>query len=139
MEDKVSARLIDQRIRNRIMEAVMTLADGFQGVRREWPTEYFETFYDFIPHRDDGEMPPNSAITADERASLLEVSGILDDACDATQDNTNMTAEELIATGWPERIQPVAVKALQLMCKRGRFSEKQEEDMPSIAERSSTV
>ena len=129
MEEQPSERLIDQRIRNRIMEAVETLADGNDGVRREWPAEYFEAFYDWIPHRGDGGMRPNSAVTADERALLLEVSTTIDDACDATPGN--MTADELIATGWPKRIQSVAQKALSLMRKRGRFSEKLEEETPS--------
>jgi hypothetical protein len=133
MEERPSDRLVDQRIRNRIMEAVETLADGDDGVRCVWPGEYFESFYDWIPHRSDGGMRPNSAITADERAALLEVSTILDDACDATIGFTpgNMTADELITTGWPKRIQPVALKALDLMRERGRFSEELEEEVPS--------
>jgi len=115
--------------------ALLALADGDDGVRREWPAEYFESFYDWTPHRGDGEMRPNSAITADERASLLEVSWILDDACDATLGKLgNMTADELIVTGWPRRIQPVAQKALALMSQRGRFSEDLEEDAPSSDE-----
>jgi hypothetical protein len=101
-------------------------------VRLVWPAEYFESFYDWIPHRDDGEMRSNSAITSEERNLLLEVSSILDDACDATTPGEGMTAEELIATGWPKRIQPVASKALSFMRKRGRFSEEQEEDAPSV-------
>jgi hypothetical protein len=132
MEDNPSHRIIDQRIRNRIMEALLTLAEGDEGVRQLWPTEYFESYYDWIPHRDHGGIRPNSTITADERALLFEVSSILDDACDATPGK--MTADELIATGWTKRIQPVALKALILMRERGRFSEEQEEDTPSIAE-----
>jgi hypothetical protein len=129
MEEQPSDRLVDQRIRNRIMEAVETLADGDDGVRREWPDEYFERFYDWIPHRDDGEMPSISTVSADERTLLMNVRRLLDDACDATP--KNMTADELIGTGWPKRIQPVAVQALNLMRQRGRFSEEQEEDAPS--------
>ena len=106
-------RLADERIRDRIMEAVSILAEGDHGVRRVWPTEYFERFYDFIPHRGDGGKGVNNAISGEERALLLELSGIVDEACDATPND--MTAEELIATGWPERIQPVAEKALNLM------------------------
>jgi hypothetical protein len=132
MEDQPSDRIIDQRVRNRIMEAVQTLADGDDGVRRELQVEYFESFYDWIPHRGDGAMRPNSAITAEEQAVLLEVSSILDDACDTTP--RHITADELIATGWPKRIQPVALKALNLMRDRGRFSEEREEDAPSITE-----
>lgn len=111
------------------MEAVETLADGDDGVRREWPQDYFENVYDWIPHRDDGEMPSISTLSAEERDLLTRVSGLLDDASDATP--KNMTADELIATGWPGRIQPVALQALNLMRKRGRFSEEQEEDTPS--------
>lgn len=50
-------------------------------------------------------------------------------ACDATP--KNMTADELIATGRPKRIQPVAQEALDLMRDRGRFSEEHEADIPS--------
>jgi hypothetical protein len=132
MENRPSERIIDQRIRNRIMEAVHTLALGDAGVREVWPAEYFESFYDWIPHRGDGVMPPNSAITPVEQACLVELSRILDDACDATP--RNMDADELIATGWPKRIQPVAQRALSLMLKRGRFSEEHEEDEPSSKE-----
>jgi hypothetical protein len=132
MENKSSNRIINQRIGNRIMDVLLTLAKGDEGARQVWPAEYFESFYDWIPHRDHGGIRPNSAITADERALLLEVSSILDDACDVTPGN--MTADELIATGWPKRIQPVALKALILMRERGRFSEEQEEDTPTIAE-----
>lgn len=129
MDEQPSDRLIDQRIRNRIMEAVETLADGDQGVLRVWPVEYFESFYDWVPHRGDGGMRPNSAISPDEYAMLLAISGILDDASDATPGN--MTADELIATRWPKRIQPVASKALSVMRARGRFSEDIEEEAPS--------
>ncbi|BCK75151.1 hypothetical protein AA0242T_0033 [Acetobacter aceti NRIC 0242] len=129
MEDQPSDRLVDQRIRNRIMEAIETLADGDDGARREWPNGYFESFYDWIPHRDDGKMPTISTVSADERSLLTKVSRLLDDACDATP--KNMTADELIATGWPKRIEPMAMQALNLMRQRGRFSEEQEEETPS--------
>ena len=130
MEDNPSDRVIDQRLRNRIMDVLQTLADGDDGVRRVGTADYFEYFYDWVPHRDHAEIRPNSAITEDERALLLEVRSILDNACDATP--ANIADDELIATGWPKRIQPVALKALILMRERGRFSEAQEEDAPSI-------
>ena len=129
MEGKPSPRLVDQRLRNRIIEAVCTLAQGDQGVRKVWPVEYFEQFYDQIPHYSDGEMHPNSAITAEERSLLSKVSEVLDQACDATP--RNMTADELIGTGWQERIQVVAQRALTFMLERGRFSEDQEEEDPA--------
>lgn len=130
MEERPSDRIIDQRIRNRIMEAVHTLAEGDEGVRKVWPAEYFESFCDWVPHHDDGEMRPNSAFTDDERELLAEVSAILDQACDATPQN--MDADELIATGWPARVRTVAQRALAAMVKRGRFDEDTEEEAPSV-------
>jgi len=41
------------------------------------------------------------------------------------------TWDEYIATGWPQRITPVAEEALKLMLKRGRFSEEKKEETPS--------
>jgi len=129
MNDQPSRRLVDQRVRNRIMEAVLTLAEGDEGVRQVWPVEYFEMFYDSIPHHQNGTFPENGAITADERRSLEAVRSIVDAACDATPNE--MDADELIATGWPKKIQPVAQRALDLMMSRGRFDEENEEETPS--------
>lgn len=126
--DEPSDRLIHQRCRNRIMEALHTLADGDAGVR-EAGSNFFEDFYDWIPHRDHGEMAHNSAVTPEERALLHRVSAILDDACDAKP--RDMEPEDFVATGWPKRIQAVATEALALMRARGRFSEDVEEETPS--------
>lgn len=126
-EEPPSDRVIDQRIRNRIMEALATLADGNEGVRAVDPSEYFESFYDWVPHR--GMQRPNGAVSAEEQSGLSDVSKILDLACDSTPQL--MTADEFIATGWPARIQPVAQQALGLMLGRGRFSEDEEELEPS--------
>ena len=105
-----------------------TLAEGNEGARTVGPTEYFESFYDWIPYR--GELrSQNNAISAEEKARLSDISKLLDRACDATPQL--MTADELIATGWPELIQPIAQEALSLMLQRGRFSEDQEEEEPS--------
>ena len=129
MEDTPSRRIIDQRIRNRIIEAVQTLADGDDGVRRVWPDEYFEDFYDFIPHHNNGVIPENSAFTEEEKRLLVEISRILDAACDGTP--KIMTADELVESGWPKRIQPIAQNALEKMLHRGRFNEDNEEQEPS--------
>lgn len=111
------------------MEVVETLAEGDDGVRQVGPHEWFESFYDWVPHRRDREMWPNSAMTQDERAAILEVSVLLDAACDSTPGD--MTVDDLISTGWPKRIQPIAESALMLMERRGRFSEDHEEETPA--------
>lgn len=129
METKPSARLMDQRVRNRIMECLLGFAEGDDDVRQSGAAEYFESFYDWVPHRDDGGMRANSALTPDERCVVTEVSAMLDDACDATP--RDVTVDQLIASGWPERIRPVAQRALDLMLRRGRFDEEREEQEPS--------
>ena len=129
-EEQPSKRIIDQRIRNRIMEALATLADGNEGVLAEWPHECFESFYDWIPHG--GVQRPNGAVSAEEQSGLSDVSKILDLACDSTPQL--MTADEFIATGWPARIQPVAQQVLGLMLGRGRFSEDEEQEPSSALE-----
>ena len=129
MSSRPSDRLIDQRIRNRIMEALELLASGNAGVASVGTAEYFESFYDHIPHSEDGDMRPNAVITDEEKAALLEVRRVMDAACDATP--AVMQAGEFISTGWPDRIQPVARTAHELMARRGRFREDREETEPS--------
>ena len=130
MDTTPSSRIIDQRIRNRIMEELLGLAEGDENVRQTGAGEYFEAFYDWVPHSGDG-VRPNGALTQDEAALILKVSIALNEACDATPGI--VSADELIATGWPERIKPLAQSALDQMLKRGRFSEDAEEDEPSSA------
>jgi len=129
MSDKVSARVVDQRVRNRIIEAIDVLAMGDEGVRLFGASAYFEQFYDFVPHSDDGEMPVMDSMTPEEVAAVKEVSCILDAACDATQEIHD--PEELIATAWPLRVAAIAQKTHDLMVRRGRFSEEHEEKEPS--------
>jgi len=129
-ESEVSQRLIDQRCRNRIMECLLSFADADNADLRRWgASEYFEGFYDWVPHRDHGGMLPNSALTPNERRLVAEVSSMVDDACDATP--VDITADELIASGWPERIRPIARRVLDVMLQRGRFDEEREEQEPS--------
>lgn len=110
------------------MEELLGLAEGDENVRQIGAGEYLEAFYDWVPHRGDG-IRPNSALTPDEAALILRVSTALDEACDAMP--KMVSANELIATGWPDRIRPLAQSALDEMLRRGRFSEEVEEDEPS--------
>lgn len=116
-----SAHILDQRIRDRIIDVVEIWADGEDEVRKVGFSNYFEYFYDLIPHRDDGVMPSNSAITADERSILLTLRCLLDDACDSTPGH--MTDDEFIATAWPKQIQSLALETLNLMPRCAHFNE----------------
>lgn len=116
-----SAHSVDQRIRDRIIDVVEIWADGEDGVRKVGFSDYFEYFYDLIPHRDDGVMPSNSAITADEHSMLQALRRLIDDACDATP--RHMTDDEFIATMWPKRIQSLALETLNLMPRCAHLNE----------------
>lgn len=129
-DERASARLVDQRIRTRIMDVIEIYADGDAGVSDFGGFEdYFEWFYDRIPHRDDGPFPDLSTLTDAEIAVLKRVSQIVDDACDATP--RAMSLDAFVKTGWPGRIQPIAKDALDLMVGRGWFSDDVEENVPS--------
>ena len=123
-----SRRLLDQRLRNRVMEVAEMLADGDEAVRLMGATDYFERFYDFVRHRDDGVPFPNDAMTADEHTALQRLSKVMDDACD---DAGGMEPGEFIDTGWPARVQTIARALYELMARRGKFSDDIEEQQPS--------
>ncbi|MEG3143070.1 hypothetical protein U1839_00255 [Sphingomonas sp. RT2P30] len=126
MNDIPSERVVDQRIRNRIMEAVDTLALGRAGVREVGADDYFEYFYDWVR---DGVPNDNSAMTDQERTGLANLGRLVNIACDATRPIHD--DEELIATGWPDRLAPEAQTVLALFNERGRFPEDDEHHEPA--------
>lgn len=123
-----SERLVDQRLRNRVIEALEVLADGDDGVRTVGTVDYVDYFFDIVDDR-----RPNwrelSTYTAAEIAELQSVHDLLVEACDAT--DKMISDDDFIASGWPERIKPVAAHALSLLLGRGRFSDEREEPSPS--------
>ncbi|GGZ45364.1 hypothetical protein [Asticcacaulis endophyticus] len=123
MIESISERLIDQRHRNRIIEEVhsLTLGIGSWGA-----AEYFNAFYD---HMNDDEPWQNSAMTEEEWCRLNELCQLMNKACDSTPGD--LTDQELIDSGWPDRIKPDAQKVLDVFLKRGRFSEEFEQEAPS--------
>ncbi len=125
--EEVSKRLIDQRIRNRIMEVLLELVEWQESLRKAGFVEYFEAYFDWAPY--EGEPHPNRAMTEAEYEALRQVQCLMIEAVNATP--KNMSEELFVATGWPQRIGPVAEEALRLMLRRGRFSEYAEEIEPS--------
>jgi hypothetical protein len=125
-----SERVVEQRLRNRVMESLETLAAGDVGVLEIGAGEYFNQFYDWIDDDSPWEWRDWSSFAPGEVEALEEVLKLVDAACEATPQY--VSEEDLIASGWPTRIQPVAAKSLQLMCDRGWFDEETEEAEPSI-------
>ncbi|MEC3953194.1 hypothetical protein VMT65_09160 [Nocardia sp. CDC153] len=131
IRDRPSERIVEQRLRNRTMEALEILADGEESVRAWGDAEYINRFFDTIDDDSPWRWREWSTFTPAEVTALDKVQRILLDACDAT---VGLTSEEFIAAGWPARIEPIAAAALELMRERGRFHEDREEDQPSIPE-----
>lgn len=127
--DQPSERLVEQRLRNRAMESLKTLADGNTGVRASGNAEYVNQFFDIIDDQSPWRWREWSTCTPAEVAALDIVLRALLDACAATPQVCS--DDEFVASGWPLRIQPLASAALALMSARGRHSEDRDEDRPS--------
>ena len=127
MEKSPSDRLIDQRIRNRIMEELSILARG-QSELQEMGWEYLLCFLDWFPNAP--ELNPAVACMSDEeRAAVAEVLKMVCRFADEAKQGAN--TEDLLRLQHAERIAPVAARTLALLNQRGRFNEDDEEDEPS--------
>jgi len=127
-EEDPSERVVDQRLRNRMMDALAPLVDGNAGVHRAGVVDYFEDFFALI-EEDRPAWREVSSLTNDEVSALEAVSRELSIARDETPQMIDEAS--FTASGWPVRIQPQAAAALTLMERRGRFSEDVEESEPS--------
>lgn len=126
MEEQVSERIIDQRIRNRIMEELSSLAGGQEELRlRRW--EYLESFLDWFP--DAPKLNPATDIMLpEEREAVSEVLTLVLDFADKGR---GADADKLIELDLADTIAPVADRALALLNERGRYNEDVEEEEPS--------
>ena len=124
-----SRRLVDQRIRNRIMEVVEDLADGANGMREAGGSDWFENLFDWVSEAN--EVDRVTTLTPEERDQLQALWHLVARACAETRPLVH--SDELIATGWPDRIAPVARGTLETRTRRGRHSEEAEENEPSQA------
>lgn len=128
-DEQPSDRLVLQRLRNRAIEALELLADGDAGVRSAGAPEYFNQFFDVIDDDSPWDWRNWTIFTPEEVSGLAAVHDLLLSACGATP--LEVTEDELVESGWPTRLQPLAAQVLALMETRGRFSEDIEEEKPS--------
>ncbi len=128
MDEEVSDRLLEQRLRNRIIEAIEVLSKGDEGLIEVNFTEFFEGFFD---HWRDGHLvyKPNSAVTEEEEQAINALGRLLEKVCHETQHFRSEA--EYIHSGCAEWIKPVAQEALKVLLSRGRFREDYEEQSPS--------
>ena len=128
--DRPSPRVVEQRLRNRAMEALETFAAGNDGLRRVGVVEYVEEFCDVINDEVQWHWQEWTCFAPEEVQALDEVQKLLKAACGATPQDCS--DDIFISSGWPARIQPVAAAALVGMQARGRFREDIEEEQPSL-------
>lgn len=132
-EEKPSERLVEQRCRNRIMEALQYLSQGDDGVRSRYsPAEWIEEFFDWFPYEGEPDWYP--AMTEDEATKVRTVCKVMQLVILDRAMPKGLTTEQIIDSGWPANVAPVAKSALDVMLARGRFSEEAEEDEPSNLE-----
>lgn len=123
--NEVSERVIDQRLRNRVIESVAWLKDG---IGRWDAREYMNQFYDQMGP---GNRPQsNPTMTDAEFTALTALAALMDEVCENTPNA--ITNADLIVPGWLERIQAEASNVLAVFLERGRFGEEVEEAEPSF-------
>jgi hypothetical protein len=110
------------------MEALETFAARDAGVRSVGYVEYFEEFFDVIHDDRPWDWRAWSTFTPDEVRALDEVLGVVLAASHATP--SFMDDDAFIRSGWPVRVRQLAQPTLDLMQRRGRFSEEIEEEEP---------
>ncbi|MBW6426131.1 hypothetical protein KX729_32760 [Rhizobium sp. XQZ8] len=107
MDEDVSHRLIEQRLRNRMIEAIGVLARGNEGLIEFKYNEFFLKFYDLW---DEGRLIvwPNSAFTEEEEDAINALGRMLDDIMEET---LHFQSEaEYLRSGCPKRV-PGALRA----------------------------
>ena len=125
MDEEVSDRLLEQRLRNRMIETIEVLAKGDQGLIEVNFTEFFEGLFD---HSRDGHSvyKPNSAV-AEEKEQVIDPLGRMLEK--VSHETLHFRTEaEYIHSGCAEWIKPVAQKALKVLLAQGRFREDREEE-----------
>lgn len=128
-DETPSERLVAQRLRNRIMEELWGLSRGDAEVRESGSIEWSEAFFDWFPYEGEPEQYP--LMTPEEEHAVKTVCKLMQLAIKDPAISKDRTVDQIVDSGWPERIAPFAKKALDLMVARGRFSDDVEEVEPS--------
>ena len=131
-DERPSKRVVEQRIRNRVIEH-LELAASFeeqQGYERNVPiahvpSEVINLWGDNFPRGLDRDLPRFGVFSADEVAALRMVERAIDVAARAMPDGFPTLAEVQPLPAWAG-LRDTADAALAVFGRRGRFSENQE-------------
>ena len=115
------------------METMWALANWRRSLESVDPREFLAGAFDDLDDR--GRPFAYDILTEDEAtavcAAYVEVRNAVE-TIERVHGSLAIDAETFMATGWPQRIAPLADRTLRLMLTRGRFREDQEEDRPSL-------
>jgi len=103
--EQPSQRLVEQRLRNRAMEALEALREGNEGVRAVGWVEYVEEFFDVINDRAPWHWQEWSCFTPDEVGAINTVQQLLRDACQRHRNSARMKSSSAPG-GQPESSPP---------------------------------
>jgi hypothetical protein len=127
MRDNPSKRVVDQRVRNNIIDWLEFFCRRADAVDQIGIVEYFECFFDnFAYHDEPGDtLKINTAISPDEAPLIAEVYRVVREA--SLQTSERMSHEDFVRSGWPDRIAEFSERALIVLNERGRLSNEAEE------------
>lgn len=127
-----SKRLVDQRVRNRIMDALSLLAEGGSASHGMRQDDAFEFFYDWVDDAGPGLTWPKSAPGTMTHREVDAVSAVLSVINAAAKELNNIECRDFgVRSGFQDHVSHIAQEALDLMLARGCFDEEKEEGEPS--------
>jgi hypothetical protein len=121
-DDRPSERIIEQRVRNRVIEALEVLAEGDDGVRRTGNADYVNQFFDLIDDDVSSEWRALSTFSSGEVNELDKVRRLLLDACAGTHLRSAPITSSSLLDG-PSEFSLSQPRRWGVCEIRGRFSE----------------
>jgi hypothetical protein len=125
-EDDPSLRVVEQGVRNRIIEYLEAVRDA---APLEWPgsfSEYFNSFYDWVPEATSLNVRfATGAMSGGELDALETFRTTFNEECESTPDDMDYAV--FLASRAHARIRAAAIEMLSVFARRGRLSEEIEE------------
>jgi len=128
MSKTISRTLLQQRVRNRLMD-VLEVAASFEDTAKFGTFEVINWWQDWY-HMDDLALYGEPAFTADEQRQIAAFAKAWSETADVEESNI-FDAEKLNALPHWRRFREAAQVALQVFELRGRLSEAEEEEFPA--------
>jgi hypothetical protein len=122
----MTSQLIDQRVRNRIIEMLEWLIECESTPPQLGMDELINSWEDWVPIPVEQGYFPCPVFTSEEADLLCKVSSVIRTFCEITPKSIQDGAAAVALPQWVSVIS-AAKSALSVMCKRGRMSEDEEQ------------